>query len=129
MSFFAKGGILGVVGFLLNGVLLFIPTVLGVRSILARNITAHRRWMIRSYAMAATAISFRVLHLVFAWFSAQHAYVAGIWGSVIVNALLAEFIIRYKHRKGVQHEILSLWKSSYRCVSLWLGLHSSGRKP
>ncbi|HKO81283.1 MAG TPA: DUF2306 domain-containing protein, partial [Chitinophagaceae bacterium] len=65
MSFFAKGSIWERSLFLFMAISWFITTLYGFTTILKKNILAHKIWMIRSYAMAMTAVTFRIYHIIF----------------------------------------------------------------
>jgi hypothetical protein len=60
-----------------------------------KNYVAHKYWMIRSYAMALTAVTFRVYHIVFHEFGVDGFtnYSVSLWISILGNALIAEGII------------------------------------
>lgn len=96
MAFHAKGGVAGAVGFLALGLLWWGETALGVREAVARRVAEHRRWMQRSYAMALSAVFFRVIQL------ALHApgvpeeanYVISIWLSLAASAAVGEWMAR-----------------------------------
>ena len=111
LALFAKGGLAGQTGFLLLGGLMFQSTLAGQRAILRHDPSAHVRWMLRSFAMAATAITFRVLHLGFAAAGLAYAtnYIASLWLSILLNAMAAELVIRRlpftrKTRTTIHHE-------------------------
>ena len=78
---FAKGGLAGQSGFLVQAVWLFAATFAGLRRVLARDFVGHRAWMIRSYAMASSALSFRVLFVALQALGLPRAYEMGIWAS------------------------------------------------
>ena len=65
MSFFAKGSFWERVLFMFMAVWWFFTTYYGLSTILKKNVLAHKIWMIRSYAMAMTAVTFRVYHIFF----------------------------------------------------------------
>lgn len=98
----AKGGLLGRGGFLLLGAATFYTTWRGVAAmaIAAPDITLHRRWMVRSFAMVATALSFRVYHLgLFHLGLAEEVnYLTSLWLSILGNAAAAEWILRQSAR-------------------------------
>jgi len=102
LAFFAKGGLAGQTGFLLLGVVTFHTTLRGVTSMIggSRDLIAHREWMTRSFAFAASAITFRIYH--FAFFLSGMAedtnYVTSLWLSILGNAAVAELIIRRRSR-------------------------------
>lgn len=114
LSWFAKGGWLGAGGFAINGILLFLTTWKGVQTAVSKQFVAHRRWMIRSYSMAATAISFRMLFVGLSALTNLHetyAYIGAIWLSVALNAIIAEAVILTTSRKGTHHETLHIHRS------------------
>jgi uncharacterized membrane protein len=84
-------------GFLALGAAWIVATGLAVRFILRGDATRHRRWMIRSFALTAAAITLRMylpLIFVFHWpFSI--AYPAIAWFCWIPNSLAAEVYLRF----------------------------------
>ena len=100
MSFFAKGSIWERSLFVFMAVFWFITTFYGLQTILKKNVLAHKVWMMRSYAMAMTAVTFRVYHIVFyvlGW-DHLHNYEISLWISVIGNMLFAEWMIYRKSK-------------------------------
>ncbi|MBC7948573.1 MAG: DUF2306 domain-containing protein [Chitinophagaceae bacterium] len=100
MSFFAKGSFWERSLFLFMALSWFITTWYGLAAILKRNILAHKIWMIRSYAMAMTAVTFRIYHIVFYLLDWDHLenYELSLWISVVGNMLVAEYIIYRKSK-------------------------------
>lgn len=101
MSFFAKGSYWERLLFMFMAGWWFVTTLYGLSTIHKRNIVAHKAWMIRSYAMAMTAVTFRVYHIIFYLLDWGHLenYELSLWISVIGNMLFAEWII-YKQNKA-----------------------------
>jgi hypothetical protein len=101
MSFFAKGSFWERALFMFMAGWWFITTQYGLSSIHKRNIIAHKVWMIRSYSMAMTAVTFRVYHIVFYLLGWGHLenYELSLWISVIGNMLFAEWVI-YRQSKN-----------------------------
>ncbi len=99
LAIFAKGGMAGRFGFLVLGLALVYTTARGVQHVRARDFRGHAAWMVRSYAMTASAVSFRIFYLALHEAGASDPYVAGIWLSFFVNLAIAELVIRGK-RKG-----------------------------
>jgi hypothetical protein len=101
MSFFAKGSFWERVLFMFMAVWWFITTYNGLSTILKKNVLAHKIWMVRSYSMAMTAVTFRIYHIVFFVLDWGHLenYELSLWISVIGNMLIAEFIIFRQSRK------------------------------
>ena len=100
MSFFAKGSFWERALFMFMAVFWFISTFYGLTSIHKKNVLAHKIWMMRSYAMAMTAVTFRVYHIVFYLVGWGHLenYEISLWISVIGNMLFAEYFIYRKSR-------------------------------
>lgn len=101
MSFFAKGSFWERALFLFMACFWFITTLYGLTTIHKRNIIAHKVWMMRSYAMAMTAVTFRLYHIIFYLLDWGHLenYELSLWLSVIGNMLFAEWII-YRQSKN-----------------------------
>lgn len=95
MSFFAKGTVWERSLFLFMALWWFITTWYGLSTILRKNVLAHRFWMIRSYAMAMTAVTFRVYHILFYLLGWGHLenYELSLWISVLGNMFVAEWMI------------------------------------
>ncbi|MBI3510497.1 MAG: DUF2306 domain-containing protein [Bacteroidetes bacterium] len=101
MTFFAEGGPAERICFMCMAVFWFFTTYKGfVTAAYQKNYLAHKFWMMRSYAMVLTAVTFRVYHIIF-----HHAgmeeftnYSVSLWISVIGNALVAEAIIFFQAR-------------------------------
>jgi uncharacterized membrane protein len=93
----AQTGWIASAGFLTLGAAWIVATGLAVRFILRGDAITHRRWMIRSYALTAAAITLRVylpLIVVFHWNFAI-GYPAIAWLCWIPNALAAEVYLRF----------------------------------
>lgn len=96
MTYFAKGGYAERAAFLAMAVFWFFTTYKGfVSAARDKNFVAHKHWMIRSYAMALTAVTFRIYHILFdeVGMSSFHNYSLSLWISIIGNWLVAEFVI------------------------------------
>lgn len=95
MSFFAKGSIWERSLFLFMAVFWFITTLKGLTAIHKKNIVGHKVWMIRSYAMTMTAVTFRIYHIIFFLLDWNHLenYELSLWISVVGNMLFAEWVI------------------------------------
>ncbi|HLG03608.1 MAG TPA: DUF2306 domain-containing protein [Bacteroidia bacterium] len=96
MTFFAEGGWAERGCFMFMAIFWFYSTYKGfIAAARERNFLAHKFWMIRSYAMALTAVTFRIYHIIFFHMGMEHLqnYSIALWISVIGNALVAEAII------------------------------------
>jgi uncharacterized membrane protein len=93
----AQTGWIASAGFLTLGAAWIVATGLAVQFILRGDAITHRRWMIRSYALAAAAITLRIylpLSVAFHWpFSIVYPAIA--WLCWIPNALATEVYLRF----------------------------------
>ncbi|MFJ5921615.1 DUF2306 domain-containing protein [Kitasatospora sp. NPDC092948] len=71
-------------------------TALGVARARAGRIVEHRRWMLRSYALMFTAVTFRlwVFGLGLTGLPAGLVYASGAWASWLINLAVAERMLR-----------------------------------
>jgi hypothetical protein len=96
MTFFAEGGYAEKICFMLMAIAWFVFTYKGfTTAAIKKDFVAHKYWMIRSYAMALTAVTFRVYHFLFFIAGVNHFqnYSVSLWISVLGNAAIAELII------------------------------------
>jgi hypothetical protein len=101
LAFFAHGGWLGVLGFLILGVVTTVTTWKGWMAMRRHQVQQHIVWMIRSFAMVTTALTFRLEHIVFQeiGLAAETGFLAALYLSIIGNALVAECLLRWMRRK------------------------------
>jgi hypothetical protein len=73
-------------------------TALGVRAAIGRRFSRHREWMLRSYALAAGAITLRLMlpAAMAAGIEFSQAYPVIAWLNWMVNLALVELYIRRK---------------------------------
>jgi len=100
MSFFAKGSYAERLLFMFMAFYWLYTTIKGLHAIRQRNVLSHKNWMIRSYSMAMTAVTFRVYHILFYYYGVDHLhnYEVSLWISVLGNMLVAEYFIFRKSR-------------------------------
>ena len=102
LALYAKGGFFGKLGFLTLAFAAFYTTFAGWRAVLPpqRNMATHRIWMIRSFALAASAVTFRIYHTLgyLGGLDADTNYVASLWLSLLGNVAATEIIL---HRKKI----------------------------
>lgn len=97
MSVYSAGGIVTHIGFALLALFTLGTTAQGYLLIRRRKITAHRRWMLRSYSLIFGAVTLRIwLPLLIAAFHGEFipAYQMVAWVSWVPNLIIAELIIR-----------------------------------
>ncbi|WP_380872280.1 hypothetical protein ACFB49_32250 [Sphingomonas sp. DBB INV C78] len=93
---FAGAGPIAQTGFGLLAVATILTTAIGWLRIRARQIEAHRRWMVRSYALILAAVTLRIelplLVMTFGEFDPAYRIVA--WACWVPNLLVAEWWLR-----------------------------------
>jgi hypothetical protein len=104
MSFFAKGSNAEKGLFMFMAIAWFFFTLKGFTTILQKNVLAHKNWMIRSYAMALTAVTFRIYYLILYVYNVELTlnYEVSLWISVVGNLLVAEWLIYTKAKRYLQ---------------------------
>lgn len=102
LALYAKGGFFGKLGFLTLSFAAFYTTLTGWRAVLPpqRDMAAHRIWMIRSFALTASAVTFRIYHTLgyLAGLGPDTNYVASLWMSLLGNVAVTEIIL---HRRQI----------------------------
>ncbi|MGE8205885.1 DUF2306 domain-containing protein [Heyndrickxia sp. NPDC080065] len=99
VSFFATGGFLSTIGFLILDTLWIGTTILGYLNIKKQNVILHSQWMIRSFFLCfanmtiyiIVALAYKVLN-----FPYGTSYTIAVWLCWILNLLIAELMIRKK---------------------------------
>lgn len=96
MAWYAFGGPLTQLGFALLGLSLLFTTTKAFTSIKGGDVPAHRRWMIRSFALLFAAVTLRIeLPILGAIFGAfEPAYRIVAWSCWVPNLLVAEAIVQ-----------------------------------
>ncbi|MDF1507319.1 DUF2306 domain-containing protein [Robertmurraya sp. DFI.2.37] len=97
VSFFATGGWLSILGFLILNILWLGTTVLGYWYIKGRKVTLHRQWMLRSFFLSfanmtiyiVVAIAHHVIHIPYGT-----SYTLAVWLCWLLNLIAAELVIR-----------------------------------
>ncbi|HTL81785.1 MAG TPA: DUF2306 domain-containing protein [Bacteroidia bacterium] len=101
MTFFAEGGTAERLLFMFMALFWFYSTLRGFNAAARdKDFVSHKYWMIRSYAMALTAVTFRVYHIIFYVYGFEHFtnYSVSLWISILGNALVAEMLIRNRSK-------------------------------
>ena len=97
MAWYANGGLLTRISFLLLSGLWWWVTWKAYRAIRAGQIRQHGAWMLRSYALTLSAITLRLMQFSLAMYSdidPETAYRLVAWPSWAFNLLVAEWVIR-----------------------------------
>jgi hypothetical protein len=104
MTFFAEGGAGERICFMLMAIFWFYSTLKGFKAAAYdKNFLSHKYWMMRSYSMALTAVTFRIYHIIFDRMGLAHFdnYSVSLWISVFGNALVCEAIIFFQSKKYI----------------------------
>lgn len=94
LAVFAKGGLAGQLGFLMLGAWFLATSSFGILAIRRGDVRGHVLWMVRSYALILSALSFRVIHrgLHELGLDATTNYVASTWASLGLAILSGELL-------------------------------------
>ncbi len=99
MSYYANGGLVAQVSFLLLSTFWILFTFLSFYFILKKQVIKHQKFAIRSFALTLSAISLRLFKYLLVFFFEplpMDAYRIAAWSSWTFNLLVAELIIYYK---------------------------------
>jgi len=99
MSYYANGGFLAQVSFLLLSTFWMLFTFLSLFFILKKQLIKHQKFAIRSFALTLSAISLRLFKYLLVFFFEplpMDAYRIAAWAGWTFNLLVAELIIYYK---------------------------------
>ncbi|KYG34413.1 DUF2306 domain-containing protein [Alkalihalobacillus trypoxylicola] len=97
VSFFANGGFLSIIGFLILNTLWLVTTISGYLFIKKKQISHHRKWMLRSFMITFANLTIYVVVAIFhnaLGFDYGDAYTLAVWSSFTINLVIAEIIIR-----------------------------------
>lgn len=101
MSFFAKGSNAEKLLFMFMAISWFVFTLKGLTTILNKRLIPHKAYMVRSYSMALTAVTFRIYYIILHVIGVPELqnYELSLWISVLGNILIAETIIYSQNKK------------------------------
>ncbi len=97
LAAFAKGGLAGQLGFGLLATLFYASTLLGIGAIRRGDQRRHVAWMLRSYALILSALTFRAVHVALHHLGVepQTNYVAATWTSLALALAAGELMNKY----------------------------------
>lgn len=114
LALYANGGYTGKSAFVLLDLLWTLFTILAVYWIKNGNVKKHQAFMIRSYALTLSAITFRLSKYIFLKFTnlnLDKIYIVDAWIALILNLAIAEMLIYRLHRGK-----LKLWKNRKKLI-------------
>mgnify|MGYP003600970154 FL=1 len=101
MAFYANGGTTSRAAFLILSILWWAFTYLAYLAALHRDFAAHRRWMLRSFALTLSAITLRLWKMLIAHYfelPPMDLYRLVAWLGFVPNLLVIEWFIRSKYK-------------------------------
>ncbi len=100
MSFYANGGLIAQLGFVLMSLLWILTTILALYDIKQKNHVSHGKWMLRSYALTFAAVTLRFYGFLVDYFHfnipPKETYILLAYLSWIPNLVIAEILIRFR---------------------------------
>jgi hypothetical protein len=102
MGFYANGTVWAKASFVILACLWMIFTAIAYKKAIEKDFIAHRKWMIRSYALTLSAITLRLLAMLLPkWFhmEAFFEYTLIAWLSWTINLVIAELLIVFNRKK------------------------------
>jgi hypothetical protein len=105
MSLFIGRGPVVLCSFLLQSILWFVFTAMAFDRVRKKQISAHREWMWRSFALTFAAITLRVYIFIFSWqadLGQPIAYAVLSWLSWVPNLFIVEIFLQSTKRKSLQ---------------------------
>ncbi|MBV8327018.1 DUF2306 domain-containing protein [Chryseobacterium sp.] len=99
MGFFANGGILSKVSFVILGILWWCSTFKAYRLALQRKFKDHKQWMWRSFAFTLSAITLRMWKVIIVYLfhpDPMDVYQIIAWAGWVPNILIIEYLITKK---------------------------------
>ena len=99
MGFYANGGIIAKISFVILGILWWFTTYKAYLEIRKKNVLNHKKWMYRSYALAVSAITLRLWKVVLVYFfqpNPMDVYEIIAWLGWVPNLILIEILIKTK---------------------------------
>ncbi|OJJ16350.1 hypothetical protein BKI52_34225 [marine bacterium AO1-C] len=104
MGFYANGGFWAKLGFIILALLWFVTTYLAIKTAMQKDFVAHRKWMVRSYALVFSAVTLRVYMPLLTYFigelglptmNPELAVVVTSWINWIPNLIVGELLLRF----------------------------------
>ncbi len=108
MSFYANGGLIGIIAFVLLSMLWWGTTMYAIIAIKKGNMQKHKNYMLRSYALALSAITLRIVKVILA--KTTHLppitmYQIISWAGWLINVIIVEW---YIYRTNAQQTIRTI---------------------
>lgn len=104
MGFYANGGVWAKLGFVILAVLWFITTYKAIKTAMQKDFVAHRKWMVRSYALVFSAVTLRVYMPLLTYFigelglptmDPELAVIVTSWINWVPNLIVGELLLKF----------------------------------
>lgn len=102
IGIYANGGVSSQIAFILLAILWFLFTLIALKKAIKKDISSHKKWMIRSFALAVSAITLRAWKYILVYLfhpKPMDVYMIIAWLGWVLNLIIAEYII-YKLNKA-----------------------------
>ncbi|MGB8956211.1 MAG: DUF2306 domain-containing protein [Tumebacillaceae bacterium] len=97
LAFFATGGWLGTIGFLLLNAVWLYTTMMAYRMIRRKEVEEHRKWMVRSYSVTLANVTLNImLNIMNNGVGLEYvtAYLIALWSCWLINMGVAEVLMK-----------------------------------
>ncbi|WP_251550365.1 DUF2306 domain-containing protein [Neobacillus muris] len=101
ISLYATGGIGSTIAFLVLDMVWFLTTAVAIFYIRRKNVTKHREWMLRSYAVTFVFVTFRIFLLfiqLLTHATFRVSFPLAVYLSILINLLITEVYLHKQSR-------------------------------
>lgn len=100
IALFSTGGLSSGIAFLCLDAFWLFTTIMGILRIYQKNILAHKRWIMRSYAVTWVFVTFRLFVGLFSIFmDPSLSFQIAVYLSIMINLLFVELLLKRKVNK------------------------------
>lgn len=102
MAPYSTGGKINSMAFNLVSMAWLAMTITAIVQIKRKQVSKHRKWMVRSYAFCFTNLFIHLISFILherAGLKYESSYTFGVYGAILLNLILAELVIRYVYVK------------------------------
>ncbi|WP_082562614.1 MULTISPECIES: DUF2306 domain-containing protein [unclassified Paenibacillus] len=103
MAPYSTGGKINSMAFNLVSIVWLAMTITAIVQIKRKQVSKHRKWMVRSYAFCFTNMFIHLISFILhegVGLRYESSYTFGIYGAILLNFILAELVIRYVYVKA-----------------------------
>ncbi|MBM7652810.1 DUF2306 domain-containing protein [Neobacillus cucumis] len=110
LAMYATGGIPSTIAFLVLDIFWLMTTMIAIIYIRRKNITRHREWMLRSYAVTFVFVTFRIFLLMIQFSthaSFSVAFSLAVYLAIIINMLITQVYLNKRTRGSSVKKLLN----------------------